>query len=95
MEKAAAPYFPNAMEDYNRNYNINGEDPILTKDRKYITRMNDSFVRYRIPKTSNTTNIGVIFYPHGERCYGMDIVMANKDEGLAELIIDMYLNKKL
>ena len=62
MLLAAAPYFPAAMEEYNKEYNEDSSSHIEIPEGLQITRISETLISYTLPEKNGLITGGVAFY---------------------------------
>jgi hypothetical protein len=95
MEGAAAPYFPEALKQWNEDYNKDGTNPARIPRNLKITRISPCLVTYALPNEHGLLVRGGAFYgpsdPTGDARYeGVSLMLPPADERLAEFLLRYF-----
>lgn len=62
MLSSAAPYFPDALKQFNEQYNADGKNPVAVPPGLTITRLTPNLVTYALPNENDLLVRGAAFY---------------------------------
>jgi hypothetical protein len=89
----AAVYFPDALEQWNTNFNSDRKNPIARPaDGLLLSRLGPHLVQYGLPSENGLPVRGAAFYdPSGDRFYEeVRLVLPETDERLVEFLVKYF-----
>jgi hypothetical protein len=89
----AAPYFPDAQQQWDERFNRDGKNPIHAPRGLTLTRTSPHLVRYRLPDEGGLIVRGVAFYNGTEEFEGIHVVLPAAEEQLSEFLL-MYFSDR-
>ena len=92
MLSVAAPYFPDALKQWNEDYNRDGKNPVAVPRDLAVTRVTSHLVRYALPDGNDLLVRGAAFYDtDGDRFYEeVRLTLPAADELLAEFLLKYF-----
>jgi hypothetical protein len=92
MLSSAAPYFPDALKQFNEEYNRSDKNPVPVPRDRAITRVTPHLVTYALPSGNGLLVRGAVFYDAtGDGFYEeVALTLPIADERLAEFLLKYF-----
>jgi hypothetical protein len=94
MLSSAAPYFPDALKQWNEEYNSDGKNPVAVPIGLTVTNVTSGLVTYALPSESGLLARGAAAYNHGkaEGYEEVRVTLPPADERLAEFLLKYFID---